>query len=375
MAGLIKDRTLAKNLSAPSADQRRWRLWQVESAIACNLRCIMCPWTGFRHDVRKGIMTGETWAMLRPYLSEVRSIDFTGGGEPLLQPHLIDWMAEAKSAGCEIGFLTNGLLLNRETARRTVDIGIDWIGFSVDGATKEVYENIRHGSNFNRICENIAAIDSLRVGKVPLTMINFVIMPSNRHQIEAVVELAVSLGIDQLNFKQCDVIRGVDGKGHGLFSADETRGIKQLKKHLGKARRLAGKLKINTTAFSFVPDEQPVCHQDPRDSLFVRYDGAVAPCINLAIGGPTTFLGESVAMPTIHYGRLGERRLKDLWNTDTCRFYRERFQQRVLAHDRKIVGSTFEASLIKLKETFEAARKAMPEAPEGCRVCHYLYDI
>ena len=87
-----------------------------------------------------------------------------------------------------------------------------------------------------------------------------------------------------MNFKQCDVIRGEEGKGLGLFHAAETGKIRRLKKRLAKARRLAKKLKIETTAFAFTPQELSVCQQDPRDSLFVRYDGTVAPCINLAIG-------------------------------------------------------------------------------------------
>jgi hypothetical protein len=31
--------------------------------------------------------------------------------------------------------------------------------------------------------------------------------------------------------------------------------------------------------------------------------------------------------------------------------------------------------MIKLQEAFAKAREAMPAAPEGCRTCHYLYDI
>ena len=142
-----------------------------------------------------------------------------------------------------------------------------------------------------------------------------------------------------------------------------------------EARRLAEKLKVETTAFSFVPDELPVCAQDPRDSLFIRHDGSVAPCINLAIGGATTFLDKEVNMPTVHYGRLPEYDLMELWETATCRFYRERFDRREQAYDSVIGNSSFEPSLIKLNETLNAAREAMPGAPDGCRVCHYLYDI
>ncbi len=168
----------------------------------------------------------------------------------------------------------------------------------MDGAEAGMYERIRIGSNFERVCENVANIADIAItANRPRTMINFVFMDINVHQVEDIVRLAAQLGVDQLNFKQCDVIRGESGKGHGLFGAEETKDIRRLKKSLEKASRLAKKLNIATNAFAFTPEERSVCEQDPRDSLFIRYDGLAAPCINLAIGGPSTFLGKEVLMP------------------------------------------------------------------------------
>lgn len=358
-----------------SPKKRRWRLLQVESSVACNLQCVMCPWRGVSKGADNGgIMPQEVWEAIRPYLSQVLSIDFSGGGEPLLQPRLEEWIKEAKGAGCETGFLTNGFLLKKETAGRMISAGVDWIGVSMDGATEEAYGVIRKGSSFDRVRENLANVATLRVGKVPKTMINFVLMNVNFHQVEEIVRLAARLGVDQVNFKQCDVIRGEYGKGYGLFAREETKDVHRLKKRLSKARRLAKKLKVQTTAFSFTPDEQPVCKQDPQDSLFIRYDGLVAPCISLAYGGPTTFLDKEVSMPSLHYGHLPDDDLLELWESDDCKWFRERFQNRVHVHDDTIVESLVGGSSSRQK-TLQAAKETMPEAPMGCRICHYLFDI
>lgn len=358
-----------------SLKQRRWRLLQVEPSLACNLKCIMCPWKEISQEAEnRGLLSQEIWEAVRPHLAEVRSIDFTGGGEPLLQPKLAEWIAEAKAAGCETGFLSNGLLLQKETARKLIAAGVDWICISMDGATKGLYEEIRVGSSFERVCGNLANLADIRSDEHPKTMINFVLMKTNFHQVEEIVRLAASLGVDQVNFKQCDVIRGKQGKGLGLFDRQETREVRRLQKSLAGARNLAKKLGIATTAFAFTPAERPVCEQDPRDSIFVRYDGAVGPCINLAIGGPTTFLDRDVTMPTVHYGRLPERDLPELWETEECKFYRERFAQRVNAHDDTLLKS-FATSTSGYEKNIQAARETMPAAPEGCKICHYLYDI
>ncbi len=356
--------------------QRRWRLLQVESAIACNLKCVMCPWKDVRDKAANhGIMDQEIWEAIKPHLPEVASLDLTGGGEPLLQPRLTEWVADAKAAGCEAGFLTNGLLLNEKITRNLLASGLDWICISMDGASKDTYEKIRIGSDFDKVAENVARVSKMRSGRVPKIMINFVLMRMNFHEAEDMVRLAARLGADQVNFKQCEVIRGEHGKGYGLFASEETKEIRRLAKMLSRARSLGRTLSIETTAFPFVPTELPVCAQDPRDSVFVRFDGSVAPCINLAIGGPTSFFGKEVIMPTIHYGRLPRQDLLELFETVTCKFYKQRFQERVQAYEKTYMDALTSGSHSGTGRLRDRASKAMPEAPQGCVVCHYLYDI
>lgn len=368
----IRDKVVQRK----SLKERPWRLLQVESAIACNLNCVMCPWTEIRKMAEnRGIMSQQTWEAIRPHLPQVKVIDFTGGGEPLLQPNLIDWVAEAKSAGCETLILTNGLLLTKRIAQELINAGLDWLCVSMDGATADLYEQIRKGSDFETVCENLRRIAELRIGPAPRTMINFVLMHLNFHQVEEIIRLAARLGVDQVNFKQCDVVRGEHGKGLGLFQNKECKDVRRLEKDLSKALGLAKKLGIQTTSFPFTPIERPVCVQDPRDSMFVRYDGKVGPCINLAIGGPTTFLGRDVTMPTVHYGSILEQELPDLWTTEACNAYRDRFSERVKAYERVFADSLMGGSLQSQYRLVHKAIEAMPEALEGCRVCHYLYDL
>ena len=116
---------------------RIWHLWQLETSFACNLACVMCPWKGIREQSGGGgLMDASVWAALRPHLQDVVEVDFSGGGEPMLHPHLADWITEAKHAGCRAGFLTNGSLLDEAAASRMIQAGVDWIAVSAENASR-----------------------------------------------------------------------------------------------------------------------------------------------------------------------------------------------------------------------------------------------
>lgn len=360
--------------AAPPA--RTWRLLQVEPALTCNLACIMCPWhaEAGRSD-GSGLMHARVWAAIRPWLHEADAVDFTGGGEPLLQPHLTQWVHDAVQAGCRSGLLTNGTRLNGERSRELIGAGLDWIGFSLDGATADVYEAIRPGADFGHVCGEIGRIAALKRNSRPEIILNFVMMAANVHQLTQMVSLAADLGVDRLTFKQCDVIRPVNREPLELFDRQRGKGIRMLEKQLQKARRLAERRGLATTAFAFLPDELPVCVQDPLHTLFVARDGTVAPCIGSAYGGESRFFGEPVAMRSRVFGRLPGQDLMAVWQSEPCATFRDRFVRREAAYAGVLARSQFEPSLIKLEETFAAAREAMPRAPSGCRVCHYLYGV
>jgi MoaA/NifB/PqqE/SkfB family radical SAM enzyme len=364
--------------SRPHAPEpaRTWRMLQVEPALTCNLACVMCPWRGEsgRSD-GSGLMDQRVWAAVQPWLQEAEMVDFTGGGEPLLQPRLHRWIRDAADVGCRAGFLTNGTLLTRDRSRQLVDAGLDWIGFSMDGATAEVYEAIRPGADFKRVCASITDISRFNQGHRPRIILNFVMMTVNVHQLADLVSLAADLGVDRINFKQCDVIRAVNRQAFGLFGQQREKQIIALEKQLKKARRLAERLGVDTTAFSFCPDELPVCDQDPVHSLFIARDGRVAPCINTAYGGASRFFEKPVTLPRLVFGRLPQQNLMDVWRSDGCVAFRTRFVQRDQAYSMVLGRSQFEASFIKLEEAFASARDAMPPAARSCRVCHYLYHV
>lgn len=137
------------------------RLW-VESASACNLRCIMCP-NKDMPAAGKGLMTLD---LFRKIIDEAR--EFTSDlylhhrGEPFLNPALFDMIAYAREAGMKTRFHTNGTLMDETRARKLLAAQPDLVSFSVDGFEKRTYEQVRVGATFEKTLDNIFGLLRLR---------------------------------------------------------------------------------------------------------------------------------------------------------------------------------------------------------------------
>ncbi len=128
----------------------------IESSGACNLSCKMC-FQPFLKD-KRAIMD---FSLFRKILDEaafynLNSLKLSWRGEPLLNPRFQEMIRYSKQKGIkEVSFLTNASLLDKDTAKAILDAGPDQVIFSVDGLTKNSYEDIRSGADFGIVMDNI----------------------------------------------------------------------------------------------------------------------------------------------------------------------------------------------------------------------------
>ncbi len=157
-----------------------------EPTINCNLRCPMCDRI-HKDDYAKHRDEKLSYETTKAFLHEVgrlgiRYFLFIGGGEPLMEPHIIEYMRILKSYNIYVHLWTNGTLIDDKNAPLLAqycdmitvsldspDPSINDIQRGVPGATEKVIEGIRllrknSESLFLRIHSVISAlnIDSLR---------------------------------------------------------------------------------------------------------------------------------------------------------------------------------------------------------------------
>ena len=129
----------------------------------------------------------------------VKSILFTGGGEPTLHPSFINCVEEANIFKMSIGLTTNGSNLNQFGIWSILPY-FKYIRISVDAGTKETYTKI-HGTSedmFGRVLEQASRIIDTKSCTVGMA---FLVTPHNYTELREALKLAEDVGFDYLSIR------------------------------------------------------------------------------------------------------------------------------------------------------------------------------
>jgi radical SAM protein with 4Fe4S-binding SPASM domain len=181
----------------------------IEPTTSCNLRCPQCP-SGLRQFTRETGMLQEdlfrkTILQLRRHL---HSLTFYFQGEPYLNRGFLDMVRFAADQDIFTITSTNGHYLDEETARQTVQSGLDKLIISVDGLDQESYGKYRIGGQLQKVMDGTRALvkqkRELR-SSTPHLIWQFVVFSHNEHQVEEVKRLGKELGVDEVKIKTAQI--------------------------------------------------------------------------------------------------------------------------------------------------------------------------
>lgn len=140
------------------------RYIDVELTNLCNFKCCFCP-TGTKSMQRiKGFMPD---AVIEALLSSIKKYHIAGvrfirWGEPTMHPKYIETIEKVKDAGAAVHINTNGSLLDEAQIKKLIDMGLDSIKFSFQGADEGTYNEMREGGDYNRLLETVRLMYRLR---------------------------------------------------------------------------------------------------------------------------------------------------------------------------------------------------------------------
>ena len=186
-----------------------------EPTTACNLRCPECP-SGLRAFNRAtGNLKSDFFRKTIDQLSNrLIYLIFYFQGEPYINPAFLDMVKYANKKGLYTITSTNAHFLNDESARRTVESGLDRLIISVDGTTQEVYEQYRKEGSLEQVLKGARNIikwkRKLKSAK-PYVIFQFLVVKPNEHQINDVYALADEIGVDDVHLKTAQIYDYADG--------------------------------------------------------------------------------------------------------------------------------------------------------------------
>jgi 12,18-didecarboxysiroheme deacetylase len=185
----------------------------------CNLRCVHCYSDSENRSYDGELSTEEARVMIEDLASFGAPVVLFSGGEPLIRPDIEELIAHAVRRGLRAVVSTNGTLITEDRAARLSDLGLSYVGVSLDGmeATNDSFRKVT-----GAFAKALAGVrNSMRRGiKVGL---RFTINRQNVSEIGPIFDLVRAEGIPRICFYHLVV----SGRGAGIremiLSHEETR--------------------------------------------------------------------------------------------------------------------------------------------------------
>ncbi|WP_297570631.1 putative heme d1 biosynthesis radical SAM protein NirJ1 [uncultured Anaerovibrio sp.] len=103
------------------------------STKTCNLKCRHCYMNSDNKKYQDELTTDEAKRFIDDLADFKVPVLLFSGGEPLIRPDFFELAQYAKEKGLRPTLSTNGTLITREVAQKIKDIGVGYVGISLDG--------------------------------------------------------------------------------------------------------------------------------------------------------------------------------------------------------------------------------------------------
>ncbi len=177
----------------------------------CNLNCLHCYSSSQANQSDNELTTGQVKGLLARLVEVNCPVVLFSGGEPLLRSDLFELLTEAKRLGLRTVISSNGTLIDAAAAGQLADVGISYVGISIDG-TEEFHDKFRCVPGCFEAAMN--GIENCRKAGIK-TGLRFTITKKNAGQIPAVFDIAAASDIRRICFYH--LIRA--GRAKKLYSS------------------------------------------------------------------------------------------------------------------------------------------------------------
>jgi radical SAM protein with 4Fe4S-binding SPASM domain len=243
---------------------------------ACNFHCIHCISGASKRWSIYELSTADARRVIRQ-IGELKIGKVSwSGGEPLIRDDLEEIMRHGLKHGIKsYDIVSNGYFITRDRAKRLVDAGLEGIQISIDGIDPQQNSLLRKGPPdcFSRALNAIEVC----IGEGLSVVLGTMLYPEMISRLDAMYDLAVSLGVDMLRFS------GFVPNGRGGQAEIRERMRLSFEQMTVFLRFLRGKYYQDPGfvgldySFSLDPFIGTFASSEGRDHFFIDYKGDVFP--------------------------------------------------------------------------------------------------
>ena len=135
-----RSKDLPSHLLQFSEDKKPVVVWNVTRA--CNLKCVHCYARAVDRTRERELNHEQGLSLIDDLAAFGAPVVLFSGGEPLMRPDLVELAKYAVSKGMRAVISTNGTLISKDKARELKDVGLSYVGVSLDGM-EEINDRFR----------------------------------------------------------------------------------------------------------------------------------------------------------------------------------------------------------------------------------------
>jgi len=296
--------------------------FEIEHTTVCNKRCIHCEHTHWQEKGER--LAFEQFKKIIDQFPNLKWINLTGEGDNFLNPDYMKFIEYMTQRNVSVNFVDEFDFIESEKAKRLVELGVNCIWISMDGATEETYEKIKVGCNFDKAIQNIKTLQETKKklgSPLPTLCFRFIVTNLNYQEMPRMVELVHSFG---------DLGEGGRLEFAGLLTFKEIEHLKlnDLPEEIIKETLKRGKELGVEVSFSHLKKEElPSINKCTAwMEPYIMMGGYVLPCCAILMSNKREFLRKNA------FGNINEKSFKEIWNSDRYK----KFRKMVIQKDAKV---------------------------------------
>ena len=327
---------------------------QVGITTQCNARCVYCPRSIYRDTWHSRHMDLQVFSR---FVSRVKNADLIylqGWGEPFVHPGFWDMLTLVKEKGFLAGCTSNASLLDDDSLRKTVDMGLDVLALSLAGRGQE-NDRLRPGTSFRQVIgviEKLHRIKAQRRCATPSLHLAYTLLRQGLTDMHLLPDFFLDLGVDHavLSSLTLPLSRDLEREAVLADSPEEYRDIQAKMSAVFAKPGLQEKVFFHIYNPFQVPGD---CAENIRRALCLSPEGVVTPCVftQVPVNTSATYWhqGRECSLQQADFGHVQDQDLKRIWSSREYKVFRKRLNLDMCSRCTKTrIDTTLDECLVRM---------------------------